>query len=419
MWRLCWLPTSDVRDGDLHTERVEIPMFIVPAYEREPHLQTLETDVLNAGVEGGRPFVVLADTILYPEGGGQPADRGWIGGIAVQDVRKVGVDIRHYLTGPLPAGRVVVALDWARRFDHMQQHTGQHLLTAVAHERFGWQTTAFHLGGQLSDLEVDAAAIAPEELAALEEAVAVEIRAARPVTGRRVSPEEYAMLPVRTRGLPEDHTGDIRLVDIQGIDLNTCGGTHVRSTAEIEALKLLGTEPMRGGTRIFYVAGGRLRRLLAAHHERTARLRQVVGTSDEELVAGIQAKLDQLKEAQRGIRSLEEELAIEAARALAAGDDKVASGHWASRDLPFLQRVAKECVRLAPDRITLLTAGEGDQGAFLLCAGEGVTIDLPAAGRKVAEILSGRGGGSGRVFQGKVSALSRGKEALGYLSTLV
>ena len=394
-------------------------MMPIPAYEREPYLQSLETDVIRVGTERDRQFVILAETILYPEGGGQPADQGWVGKAAVEDVRKVDEEIRHYLAGPPPGGRVQVALDWVRRFDHMQQHTGQHLLTAAAEQRFGWHTTAFHLGEQVSDIELDTAKITPEQLVGLEEAIAAEIRAARPVTARRVSPEEYAMLPVRTRGLPEGHTGDIRLVEIAGIDLNTCGGTHVRSTAEIEALKLLGTEPVRGGTRLFYVAGGRLRRLLAAHHERAARLRQVVGAADEELAAGIQAKLDQLKEAQRAIRTLEEELAIEAARAMAAGGERVASGHWSARDLPFLQRVARELARLAPDRIALLTAGEGEQGAFVLCAGEGAAIDLAAAGRKVAEILAGRGGGSGRIFQGKATRLTRRADAVGHLSTLL
>ena len=108
-----------------------------------------------------------------------------------------------------------------------------------------------------------------------------------------------------------------------------------------------------------------------------------------------------------------------AARALAGIAERVASAHWPSRDLPFLQRVAKEFVRVAPDRLALLTAGEGEQGAFLLCAGESVTIDLPAAGRKVAESLSGRGGGAGRIFQGKASNLSRRADALDHLRSLV
>jgi alanyl-tRNA synthetase len=397
----------------------EDSMMPIPAYEREPFLRSLETEVVGVGEERDRPFVVLADTIFYPEGGGQPADRGWIAGVAVEDVQTVGGQVRHYLAGPPPAGCVRVELDWARRFDHMQQHTGQHLLTAVAEQRFGWHTMAFHLGDQLADIELDTPQIAPERLVALEEAVAAEIRAARFVTARRVSPPDYAALPVRTRGLPEGFAGDIRLVEIAGIDLNTCGGTHVRSTAEIEGLKLLGTEGMRGGTRLFYVAGTRLRRLLAAHHERSAKLRQLVGTSDEELPAGVSAKLEQLKDAQRTARTLEEELAVESARALALEAGPVLQAHWAQRDLSFLQRVARELVRLAPERIALLTAGDEGQGAFLLCAGERAAMDMAAAGRAVAEILGGRGGGSGRVFQGKAGALSRRTEALAHLRALL
>jgi Ser-tRNA(Ala) deacylase AlaX len=389
------------------------------AFERDPFLTQLETDVVDEGVGGGRPFVVLADTIFYPEGGGQPADRGWIGGVAVEDVRTVEGQIRHYLAGSLPGGRVHVEIDWSRRFDHMQQHTGQHLLTAVAEQRFGWHTTAFHLGEQHSDIELDTPTVMSERLMELEEAIAAEIRAARPVTGRRVTPEVYAALPVRTRGLPEGFSGDIRLVEIAGIDLNTCGGTHVRSTAEIEGLKLLGTEGMRGGTRLFYVAGGRMRRLLAAHHERSATLRQLVGASDDDLPSGVSAKLDQLKDAQRAVRLLEDELADANARALALGPGVVLDAHWPQRDLPFLQRVAKELVRLSPERVALLTAGEEGRGVFVLCAGERATVDLAGAARHVAEILEGRGGGSGRVFQGKANALSRRTEALARLRALV
>jgi Ser-tRNA(Ala) deacylase AlaX len=400
-------------------ESVVTSMRSILAYEREPYRQLLETEICSAGTEGDRPFVVLADTILYPEGGGQPADRGWISGVDVEDVRTVDEQIRHYLAGPPPVGQVEVRLDWLRRFDHMQQHTGQHLLTAMAEQRFGWHTTAFHLGERLSDVELDMQNVTPDHLTELEDAIAAEIRAARPVRARRVRSDEYERLPVRTRGLPDGFTGDIRLVEIDGIDLNTCGGTHVGSTAEIEALKLLGHDAMRGGTRLFYVAGVRLRRLLGAHHERNASLRQLVGAADEDLPAGVSTKLDQLKDAQRSLRHLEEELALAVAQALAAGPTRVLAAHWPARDLPFLQRVAREVARLAPDRVAFLTSGEGDQGAFVLSAGEGVAIDLPVAGKHVAEILGGRGGGSGRLFQGKAAQVARRKEALAHLTSLI
>ena len=383
-------------------------MSELPAYERDPRLTRLETEVVSVGDHGGRPYVVLADTILYPEGGGQPADHGTVGGVGVVDLQKAAGEIRHVLAGPAPSGTVAVELDWTRRFDHMQQHTAQHLLTAVADQRFGWQTTAFHLGPHVSDIELDAPDLRGDALAA-------EIRAARPVTARRVSHEEYAVLPVRSRGLPAGHTGSIRLVEIEGIDLNTCGGTHCGSTSELEALKLLGTEAVRGGTRLFYAAGARLRRIHGDHHERNAQLRTLLGTSDEELVAGVRGKLDQLKDAQRAIRALEEELAILSAERLVAGSDPVLAAHWADRDLPFLQRVAREATRLAPQRVVFLTSGEGEEGAFLLSAGEAADMDVPAVGKQVAEVLGGRGGGSGRTFQGKATGLTRRGEALALL----
>ncbi len=388
------------------------PVAEIHAYERDPTLTSLDTEVVATGEEAGRPFVVLADTVLFPEGGGQPADRGTVDGVAVLDVQKVDGMIRHVLADSVPSGRVRVELDWSRRFDHMQQHTGQHVLTAVAEQAFGWHTTAFHLGERSCDIEVDAPEVDTLQLVELEEAVAVEIRAARSVTARRVSRAEYEALEVRSRGLPQGHTGDVRLVEIEGLDLNTCGGTHCASTAEIEALRLLEAESMRGGTRLSWVAGARLRRLHGEHHIRNAELRALLGASDDELVARLDSKLEQLREAERSVRDLEEALAIASAEALTARQGTVLDAHWPERALPFLQRVARETARLAPDRVLLLTAGEEERGVFLLSAGEGAGLDATTVGPRVAELLGGRGGGSGRIFQGKAGRLSSRGEAV-------
>ena len=386
-------------------------MSEAPAFEREPRRTRLETSIVSSGVDDDRPFVVLEDTILYPEGGGQPADHGTIDGIAVVHVDRADGEVRHVLAEPTTAERVIVELDWARRFDHMQQHTGQHLLTAIAEARYGWATTAFHLGESVSDIELDTPEVSPEQLMDLEDAVAAEIRAGRSVDARRVTPGEYAEMEIRSRGLPAGHTGSVRLVEIEGIDVNTCGGTHCSSTAELEALKLLGTEPVRGGTRLFYAAGVRLRRLHGAHHERNAELRSLLGLSDDELVTGVQAKLQQLKETRRSLRDMEQDLAAACAEGLAARHDPVIVAHWPRRTLPFLQTVARELSSLAPDRVVFLTAGEGDEGSFLIGAGDASSFDVSSAGPQVAEILGGRGGGSGRVFQGRTTVLSRRDEA--------
>jgi alanyl-tRNA synthetase len=375
-----------------------------PAYEREPSRTELSTAVVAAGADASGPWAVLEDTILYPEGGGQPSDRGTLNGVPVLDVQKSGGAIRHTLAAPVGEGPALLKLDWERRFDHMQQHTGQHLLSAVAQDRFGWATTAFHLGPEVCDVELAAPSLAAADLARLEDAVAAGIRAARPVVPRRVSPEEFRALPVRTRGLPEGFTGDVRLVEIEGFDLNTCGGTHLSSTAEIELVALLGVESLRGGSRVFFAAGGRARRRLRRDEERNASLRAALGAPDEGLVEAVEAKLAQLAATQRALRHAEEALAEAVAGALLASDARVARAHFEGRDRPFVQAVARRFAEAAPGRAALVTATSEGRHVFALGAGEGFG-DVRALGREIAAILGAKGGGAGKVFQGKAASL--------------
>ena len=391
-------------------------MSELPAYEREPTLTELDTRVLRVGDEGGRPYAVLADSILYPEGGGQPPDHGFLGPVAVVDVQKRDGEARHYLAAPEVApGPARVRLDWPRRFDHMQQHTGQHLLTAVARERFGWETTAFHLGEAVSDIEVDAPRVAEAELRQLEEAVAAEIRRARPVSCRRVAMADLPGLDVRSRGLPEGFQGDVRLVAIEGLDLNTCGGTHLGSTAELEALCLLGTEPVRGGSRLYYVAGARARARMAAHEQRNAALRGLLGVPEPALATAVASRLEQLRDLEKRVRTVEDELAETLAAALAGLPDAVVERHFDGKDAAFLQRAARLVVARAPEKTAFLTATLDGQSFFLLASGEASPLDTAARGKAVAALLSARGGGSGRLFQGKAASLEARAAALASL----
>jgi len=387
----------------------------LPAFEREPYLTELETSVLRVGEDGGRPYAVLADSILYPEGGGQPPDHGFLGAVAVIDVQKAGGEVRHYLAGPAAPGPARLRLQWPRRFDHMQQHTGQHLLTAVARDRFGWETTAFHLGEEISDIELDVAQVTPAEREQLEEAVAAEIRRARPVTCRRVGPEALAGLNVRSRGLPAGFQGEVRLVEIQGLDLNTCGGTHLSSTGELEAMALLGSEPVRGGTRLFFVAGGRLRHRLGAHEQRNAALRTLLGAPDGGLAAAVAGRMEQQRELEKRLRSLEDELGELLAATLADQPQAWVERHFEGKDASFLQRAARQVVARAPGKTVFLTGTQEGQSFFLLASGPTAPMDIAALGREIAGLLSGRGGGSGKLFQGKTGSLAGRDQVLALL----
>ena len=207
----------------------------------------------------------------------------------------------------------------------------------------------------------------------------------------------------------------MRLVEIAGVDLNTCGGTHLSSTAEIEVVKLLSTEALRGGTRVFFVAGTRARRRMTRHEERNAALRTILGAPDDGLADAAKAKLEQLAEAGRKLRAAEEAEAAAAAEALVRREGPVVEAHYDDRDMAFLQGVARRFSTRAGAKAALLTASRDGQHVFAVATGEGFPGDVPALGREIAAVLSGKGGGSGRVFQGKASGLEGREQALGLL----
>ncbi len=390
-------------------------VMTITAYDGDAYLTELKTEITKTGRKGSYVFAVTADTIFYPEGGGQPADRGTLAGVAVDDVQMVDDVIHHILRAPVNLGPVRMKLDWERRFDHMQQHTGQHLLTAVAADFFGWKTTAFHLGDRVSDVELDTPDLGAGDLRDVEKSVNSEILTGRTIRARRVSKNEYDGLAVRTRGLPDGHTGDIRLIEIEGVDLNTCGGTHLRSTAELGSLCLLGTERLRGGTRIFFVAGGRVHRRMADHEACAAGLRRVLDASDDHLIEEAERRGTQLRTLSKQLKGTLNELAHFEAAGLASGAGKLIAAHWEDRDMAFIQTVARDLAVHAPKALVLLTAGKDDDGVFLLSAGPSSGLEVEDLGPTVAEVLEGRGGGRGSIFQGKASRLNRRKNALGLL----
>lgn len=391
-------------------------MTQIPCYEVAPYRTELEVEVVEVRAEDDRNFAVLDDTILYPEGGGQPCDFGWLNGVRINQVSMRDGEIRHYLgEGEVRVGRGLLRLDWERRFDHMQQHTAQHLLSALALDLFGWKTRAFHLGEDVSDIDLDVAEPLTEDVLTLEDAVASQVAAAKRVKTRRVDLEEYKSLDVRSRGLPAGHAGDIRLVEIDGVDLNTCGGTHVGMTSEVGGVKILRSEPQRGGTRLYWVAGVRLRRRLARHEARCAELRSALDTGDDELVKVCRLKLEQLALARRQCRLVEERLARELVDRLLEGSDELVDYHMAGVEAGLLRPISEQLGMRAGERVGFLTCEGDGRFTFSLVQGEGSRLDLSKAGTRVCEILGGRGGGSDRLFQGRADSLSRRAEAVAML----
>jgi len=377
------------------------------AFHRDPYLTELETEVVEVGETDDRPWAVTADTVFYPESGGQPADRGVMGAARVVDVQRRDGRVVHHLTEPVHPGPIHQRLDWRRRYDHMQQHSAQHVLTAVADVWFGWPTTAFHLGDEVCDIELDVPSVEVPRLAELEDAVAREIRDARPIIARILDERGELEGDVRARGLPDDLDGPLRVIEIEGLDRNACGGTHLRSTAEIGCLALLGTEPMRGGTRLRWVAGDRVRRRLARWETRGSQLRTLFGASDDELAAIAEMKLAQIKDLNRRLARRTEELADAVAENLAHGPSAVITARIEGADIDLLRRIGSRLNRLRPAGAAVLTSAGSPDGVFVVAVGPESGIDVAMAGDAVRMAFGGTGGGAKGIYQGTAPNLDR------------
>lgn len=401
-------------------------MEMSQAQTDSPYRRAIDTEVLETREvsDGGGRQVRLAETVFYAEGGGQPADTGTIDGAAVRDVQRDEEGrIWHLLAAesapPEEGAEVAVEIDWARRFDHMQQHTAQHLITAIADDEFELPTVSFHLGEDYSSIDLDVGRLSRKKLRALEHRVNEEIRAARPVGFRQVAPEEYDELDLRSRGLPDDHSGAVRLVEIEGLDLNTCGGTHVSNTAQLQSIKLIGAESTRERVRLSYLAGGRVLQRLGICLRREGELNEVLSCGPDEHVEAVERVMQDAQAAGQQLRGLREELAELLALRLADGSERVVELHRDEPDFEFLNAIARRTLEadVEGEKVVFLTAAEpGEQRAgIFLVAGPGELVDEVGVG--VAERLEGRGGGPPGIYQGKAERLDRREEVIKFLHT--
>jgi len=224
-------------------------------YYTDPLTRSFDAAVVACGTNEGKYCVVLDRTAFYPTSGGQPFDTGTLGGAQVTDVLDGdNGDVVHVTDQPLGVGTLVVGeIDWGRRFDHMQQHTGQHLLSAAFDRLFGVRTVSFHMGQEISTIDL-AREVSLDEIASSERLTNEVIWDDRPVSLRFVPADQAAALPLRKES---ERTGELRLVEVPDFDLSACGGTHVPRTGTIGMVAVTASERFKGGTRISFACGGR------------------------------------------------------------------------------------------------------------------------------------------------------------------
>ncbi len=367
-------------------------------YWEDPMLETFEAEVLSSEEqpEGGA-LTVLDRTAFYPEGGGQPSDEGQLGEAEVLEATEEEGRILHLTDRPLEAGsRVEGSLDWGRRWDHMQQHTGQHLLSRVLLDEYGAETRGFHLGAEESTIDLSV------------ELEAKQLDFARARTNALIDQD----IPVRARVVPRDHPAvdvarrvppeidEVRLVEIGEVDAVPCGGTHVPSTAGIGGLHILaggGTRVHGGQFRVTFLCGGRMRRHLAHLDRVSARLTRELTTAPGQFLERFEDLQDQIKDLSREVSDLQGALVPLRAEALleqaeAVGDVRVVLARIEDLPAETLPALAGE-LTVRPDVVALLGAEVSGAGRLVFARGEGVELHMGELLGRAAAILGGGGGG--------------------------
>lgn len=239
-------------------------------YYEDAYRKTFTGTVTGTGTDERGDYVLLDQTLFFPEGGGQPADTGILNGISVRDVQESGEEIRHYITrleASLQTGDSVEGeINWDRRFDLMQQHSGEHIVSGLIHARFGYDNVGFHMGERFITIDLNGD-ISREELASVEACANDYIWQNRETRMFFATEEEIRTLPYRSK---LDLTEEVRLAEFPGADLCACCGLHVKNTGEIGLIKLISVHHFRQGVRIEMVSGKRALACLNTHFEQNS-----------------------------------------------------------------------------------------------------------------------------------------------------
>ncbi|KAF0701087.1 Aste57867_8384 [Aphanomyces stellatus] len=371
------------------------------ACQRNSFLKDISAKVVScvrAVDAGSNDFdVVCDDSVLFPEGGGQPGDTGSL--IFSNDFAKTVPVIKTFTqdgkcvlrtSQEMKVGdEVRMQVDWARRLDHMQQHSAQHLISAIAKKTLDLNTTTWSLGVSRCNVEFDSTAVSSAQLDALEAEVNDVIAAARPVSFHY-----------------KDADSDVRIVVIDGLDMNPCCGTHVQHTGQLQAIKFLHSEVARGCTRVWFLAGRRVLTEFASMFERERQATKLWSCPPEEHIERLQKLLQAQSIAAKESKAVRLELAelLAARLATECTDTHVAVLHRADGDAAFLQAVAAAFNARVADKVLFVTAGATTGEGFFLLTGPEAFVT--AHGKTVAAQLEGKGGGRKGVFQGKAKALA-------------
>lgn len=371
-------------------------------YYTDSYLAEFESEVMACVPSKGRFEVTLTASAFYPSGGGQPHDLGQLGGRTVLDViDREDQGVAHIIDGPLEPGTKVKGLvEWARRFDHMQQHSGQHLLSAAFASVAQALTESFHLGVEASTIDLSRL-VSPAEIAAVEDEVNRVVWADREVRVCFAAADDPG-LALRKESA---RTGTLRLIDMDGFDRSACGGTHVSRTGAVGLISVTGWEKFKGGTRAEFVCGGRALRRLRIWRDVFSATSRVLSVQPEGLAPAIERLQGENKALGRAVRELQEQLARHEARQLVAEGKRQPDGRvvvvqalhgWDAAGLKAIASAAAS----SPGLCVAVFSGSTPALAVIARADDVSTVDAAQALKALVAKFGGKGGGTPQFAQG-------------------
>ena len=396
-------------------------------YYTDSFLQEFEARVVAVNGEA----VILDRSTFYPTSGGQVFDTGWLAVNGAERIRVKDVteneqtgEVLHLLESRAaalqPGSLVRGTIDADRRLDHMQQHSGQHVLSAAFEKLYGFATVSFHMGEESCTIDLATAAVSAKQLEAAEALANQVIAEDRPVEIRFATADEARTLGVRK--IPPAEREKLRLIDIHDFDLNACGGTHVRSTGQIGGILLRKIEKVKQGVRVEFVCGLRAVRTARRDFETLSEAASIFSTHIWELPQQVRKSLDEVKSAQKAQHRLLEEVAeLQAHQILHSaplrGEHQLVAQFFAERDLTFIKMLAQKLTR-SGNVVVLLGCG-GDQPSLVFAQTPGLPYDMGALMKQTVQQLGTRGGGNRDMAQGGAPDAARAEGTLQQAASVI
>ena len=363
-------------------------------YYDSAYIKEFEAQVLSCQ-EGKKGWeITLSATAFYPEGGGQPADTGLLGNVRVTDVHEKDGQVVHYTDGPLPVGEMVRGvIDWDRRFQHMQEHSGEHLVSGLIHQRFGYDNVGFHMG--TDEVTIDFNGVLEwGDLMAIEEKANGMIWENLEISAVYPEKDELDAMEYRSK---KELTGAVRIVSIPGGDVCACCGTHVERTGEIGLVKFLSMIHYKGGVRISLLCGKRAVEDYERKRDQVQKISVLLSARPGEISRAVEKLKDEEAKLQEKLVAAYDKLIASEVRDIKEGDGDI---FILEPDFEAIQ-LRHLVNRLLEEKKgkTVLALGGAAEGSFLYVLGSR-DVDMRRLSRELNGLLNGRGGGSAQMAQG-------------------